>query len=559
MLYHTSQYVHRSADEGHSWEVISPDLSTNNPEHQGYAGGPITRDGTGVEIYGTVFAFEESPYTAGELWAGTDDGRLHVSRDNGGSWTEITPSGMPAGATINSIDISPHGEGRAFIAAYRYREADRTPYIYATDDHGASWRSLGGGIPSTHFVRVVREDPDRKGLLYAGTEYGIYVSLDDGASWESFQLNLPITPVTDIQVHNKDLVLATQGRSFWILDDLTPLHNAPEAATTEPVLVTPRTSTRLAGSGGFSLPGGRRATDAPKGVVFDYFLPGDHEGPVTITIKDSNGETVQEFSSEPPPGGSGIPEVFLILAEVFGIDIGGKPVGKSPGHNRFLWNMTYKAPRPPAMIFGFPSGAIALPGTYEATLTVGETSTTQSFEIVNDPRSDASMEDMRAQLEFLQDVEERIATVAEELTTLRSVRTQAQEAGGRVSEAIAAMGDDVDPEIKERAEQVKAAVESIVTNLTEVEGQLAQVKSRSFEDPLNYPGKLVAQLANLHAVVNGGNDAAPTAASVERLGDLDVELEAVYSRLDEILDSEVASLNVLVNGIELPAVVLDRD
>ena len=562
VLYHTSQYVHRSTDEGHSWEEISPDLTTNNPEHQGYAGGPITRDGTGVEVYGTIFAFEESPHTAGVLWAGTDDGRVHVSRDNGGGWTEITPSMMPAGATVNTIELSPHRDGKAYVAAYRYREGDRTPYAYVTEDFGASWREITNGIDDHHFVRVVREDPDREGLLYAGTEYGIYVSFDDGANWQSLQLNLPVTPVTDLQVHEQDLVLATQGRSFWILDNLTPLHQLTDEVRSASLwMADPRDPYRLNGSGGFSLPGGRRATDAPGGVQFDYYVPDGFEGELQMVIKDSAGNVVREFGSERPPGPARpIPEIFLILAETFGFDIGGKLLSKTPGHNRYLWDLSYEAPKlpPGAVIFGWLTGPTAVPGTYTAELTAGETTQTQTFEILPDPRGSASIEEMQAQLDFLQGVGERIQTMSEAVEDLRSVRKQAQDAGKRVAEvAGAAAAEGGEP--SEQARKVAETVESLVGKLSGIEQEFLQTKSRSFEDPLNYPGKMTAQLANLYTVVNSGNDAPPTAASVGRLADLDAELEEIYTRLDKIIEEEVANLNVLVNGIELPAVVLKGD
>jgi hypothetical protein len=204
-----------SKDHGQSWTVVSPDLTTNNVEQQDYAGGAITRDNTGVEVYNTVFAFEESPQTRGLLWSGSDDGRFHLSRDAGASWKEITPRDMPRGGTVNVIELSAHDPGRAFIAVYRYRENDFRPYIFRTNDYGASWSLLTdgkNGIPATSFTRAIREDPDRKGLLYAGTEFGLYVSFDDGAHWQRFQLNLPVTPVTDLRVHRKDLVVSTQAR-----------------------------------------------------------------------------------------------------------------------------------------------------------------------------------------------------------------------------------------------------------------------------------------------------------------------------------------------------------
>ena len=226
-LYHGSQRIHRTRDQGMTWETISPDLTTNTPAHQDYSGGPINHDITGVEIYNTVFSIVVSPHSQGVIWAGSDDGRLHVSRDNGDSWQEVTPNNMPALGTVNSIEESPHQAGRAYVAVQRYRMDDFAPYIFKTENYGRSWSLLtdgSNGIPADYPVRVVREDPDREGLMYAGTEFGVFVSFDGGSQWQPLQRNLPVTPVTDLRVQHKDLILSTQGRSFWILDDLTPLH-----------------------------------------------------------------------------------------------------------------------------------------------------------------------------------------------------------------------------------------------------------------------------------------------------------------------------------------------
>ena len=286
-----------------------------------------------------MFALEESPLTAGTLWAGTDDGRMHVSRDAGVSWIEITPPVLPNGATINSVDLSRTRDGRAVIAAYRYREADFRPYIFATDDFGASWRNLAdgtNGIPDNHFVRVVREDPDRDGLLYAGTEFGMYISFDDGAHWQSFQLNLPVTPVTDIQVHEQDLVLSTQGRSFWILDDLTPLHQLRDAALEDAItLHRPRDTFRIQ-AGGFAIADGFRAQDAPAGAFLAYTVTAEPEGDIQLEVLDAEGTAIQSFSSvQPPP--LPIPESFRILAEIFGIPLGQPRLDRSVGTHRVLW------------------------------------------------------------------------------------------------------------------------------------------------------------------------------------------------------------------------------
>lgn len=553
VLYHTSQVVHRSTNAGQTWAEISPDLTTDNPEHQDYAGGPISRDGTGVEVYGTIFAFEESPVTAGVLWSGSDDGRLHVSRDAGGNWTEVTPAGLPAGATINSIDPSRRDAGGAIIAAHKYREADQHPYVFATDDFGATWRSLASGdngIPADHFVRVVREDPDREGLLYAGTEFGMYVSFDDGAHWQSLQLNLPVTPVTDIQVHRQDLVLSTQGRSFWILDDVTPLHQlAGDVLTAPAALLAPRQAVRING-GGFGFSGGRRAQDAPAGVLFHYALGEVPEGDLQLEVTGPDGKVAQTFSSKPAPLPP-IPEAFLALAAAFGIDFGGNTLPARPGLNRFVWNLRYPAPTLPlgAVIFGFPQGHLGVPGTYTATLTVGDWSQSQEFTVVADPRGTASQADMQAQFEFLARVADDIKQVADKVAALRSARQQAQAVASKVAE----VSDDAGV-----VEQVGDAARAIADKLTVLEEEMLQTKSRSFEDPLNYPGKLTAQLANVQAVANGGADAPPTDGAVAFLGELEAQMHDIFTRLQAVFDEDVAALNEMVGGMQLPAVVIKR-
>src|SRR5690606_7596067 len=224
VLYACSQYVHRSTDEGHSWEVISPDLTRNDPEKLKPSGGPITRDNTGAEVYCTIFAFVESPHEAGVFWAGSDDGLVHISKDGGKTWTNVTPPDLPEWALISIIEPSPHDPATAYIAATRYKWDDTTPYLYKTNDYGQTWTRITNGIPAHEFTRVIREDPNRRGLLYAGTETGIYVSFDDGANWHRMGGNLPVVPIHDFVIKGVELVVATHGRSFWILDDLTPLH-----------------------------------------------------------------------------------------------------------------------------------------------------------------------------------------------------------------------------------------------------------------------------------------------------------------------------------------------
>jgi photosystem II stability/assembly factor-like uncharacterized protein len=559
IIYHTAQVVLRSRNGGQSWEEISPDLTTDNPEHQDYAGGPITRDGTGVEVYGTIFAFEESPYEAGVLWAGSDDGLLHVSRDNGGTWTNVTPEGLPAGATINSIDISAHDPARVFISAYRYREDDFRPYIFRTNDYGESWDSLtdgSNGIPEDRFTRIVREDPGRRGLLYAGTEFGIYVSFDDGAHWQSFQLNLPITPVTDLQIHQNDLVVATQGRSFWILDDLTPLHQLTDdvmAATAHLFEARPTyrvfSGGAMPGGGG----GGRSGQGPEAGALIHYSLGEDVEGTVSLEITDADGETIQTFTSDRPSGPDLGP--LASLAAMFGMDFGGGALPTQRGLHRFAWDLRYPAPTSPQgiVIFGMIQGPLASPGTYRATLTVGELSQTREFEVLPDPRVDATQADFDAQLDFLLEVGDAITELAGKLEQLRTVREQVKQVAARVGDA----GID-----EETARQIEEAADAMAEKLTAVEDDMVQTRSHSLEDPLNYPGRLYAQLANVQSLTNGGFgavDAPPTDGAVEFFAELQAQAAETYARLQEVIDTDLPAFNEMVGALDLPAVIVKNE
>ena len=559
VLYHMSNHVHRSRNGGQSWEVISPDLTTNNPEHQGYAGGPITHDGTGVEVYGTIFAFEESPYEAGVLWAGSDDGLIHVSRDDGATWTNVTPRGFPEGVTVNAIDISPHAPGRVFVAAYRYRRADLHPYIFRTDDYGASWTLLTdgtNGIPADHFTRVVREDPERRGLLYAGTEFGVYVSFDDGRHWQPLQRNLPVTPVTDIQVHEGDLVLSTQGRSFWILDDVTPLRTLTTDVTAEPAhLFPPRDAYRAFFGGGSpgAGPTGRRAQNPPDGVMLTYSLGRDEEGPVTLTITDARGDTAKVFSSEKTAG----PDLgaFAALAELFGMGGGGARLSTHRGMHRVAWELRYPAPTLPkgTVLFGTISPPPAPPGRYTATLEVGGVSMSRDFKVVADPRERLAQAEFERQFRFLQDLGEMIDGLADRTADLRSVRGQVESLAGLADDAGLAP-DDV--------ARVRSAADSLRGELTAVEEDVLQTKSHSFYDPLDYPGKLVSQLAYLYNVVAGGFggvvDAPPTDQAVARKEELRGEVRGVLTRLQTIFDRDLTSFNGLIRSLGMDPVVVKK-
>jgi len=367
IVYHASQYLHKTTDGGRTWETISPDLTAFEPDKQVISGEPITRDITGEEYYSTIYAVQESPLVPGVIWVGANDGPVHVTRDAGATWSDVTPKDMPKGGRVQTIEPSPHRPGKAYFAAYRYLLNDFEPYIYRTDDYGKTWRRLTtgrNGIPADYPTRVIREDPAREGLLYAGTEFGMFISFDDGENWQRFQLNLPVTPVTDIKLYRNDLVMSTMGRSFWIMDNVTPLHEISEDAALPPFhFFTPRDAYRMRyrSSGG----GGDRPEYPPPGVMFDYYLAeGFAAGAVTLRIRDIHGAIVGEFSG----GGRG------------GIE-------NSPGMHRFVWNMTYaSSPAQSGRRGGRGGGPLVVPGTYTAELTAAGSTVRKQFEIKIDPR-----------------------------------------------------------------------------------------------------------------------------------------------------------------------------
>jgi photosystem II stability/assembly factor-like uncharacterized protein len=519
ILYHASQVVHMSKDEGQSWSVISPDLTTNDPEHQDYAGGPITYDSSGVEVYNTVFAFEESPHTQGLMWAGTDDGRIHLSRNAGASWNEITPAAMPEGGTVNVIELSAHDAGRAFVAVYRYRENDFRPYIFRTNDYGTSWVLLTdgtNGVPDTHFVRAIREDPDRKGLLYAGTEFGMYVSFDDGGHWQPFQLNLPVTPITDLRVHRKDLVVATQGRSFWMLDDLSPLHQITDEVTTASAwLFVPREAYR-----GVSL----------GEATFTYYLADETDDVLKLEILDNSRKVLRTFVSGEDEGESEAPALPA-----------------KAGVNRFQWDLREEAPKIPEDVvhWGQAPGMPVVPGRFQVRLSRGDWTETRSFDVLADPRSSTTIAQLREQYDFGKRIASDIDALFGTLTNLRDVRSQSEEIAERMKKGGV---ENVD---------VSRAMKALNEKLVELEEETTQVKSKSSQDPINFPPRIDNQLTTLYGyVVNA--DYQPTAGAYQRFGDLKPELDALNSRFQEIVSSDLAELNRLVSGLALPPIVVSQ-
>ncbi len=541
-LYTAAQVLFRSLDEGYSWEQISPDLTRNDKSTMGPSGGPITKDNTAVEYYGTIFAALESPHQEGVFWTGSDDGLIHVSRDSGESWDNVTPPDLPEWTMINSIDAHPFEEGGLYVAATGYKQDDFRPYLYRTTDWGQSWTRIDSGIEADHFTRVVRADPDRPGLLYAGTERGVYVSFDDGASWRSLQLNLPVVPITDLAVKEQDLVAATQGRSYWILDDLTLLHQLDaETAAADVHLFEPRPAYRLSGVGGFFGPPPNTGQNPPNGVVFHYLLAEtpDKETEIKLEILEADGDEIMTFTRKPdeepeqsgPPRG---PNTSLLET--------------AAGLNRFVWNMRYTPmERFPGMILwnDSRSGPRAVPGTYKARLTVGDATQETDFNIVKDPRSSASQEDLQAQFDF-------VVSVRDKLTEIHTALGKAKDAKEQVTKLRKRI------EGREGMEDLLEAFKSMEESLTPIEEALYQTKNRSRQDPLNFPIRLNDKLSGVMGNASFG-DTRPTTQAYAVRDELFAQIDAELAKLESIWTETLPSLNQMVRDKEIPAIEVADD
>jgi hypothetical protein len=498
VLYYGSQYLHRTRDKGVTWEKISPDLTAHPDCCQGVSGEPITRDVTGEEFYSTLYAITESPLERGVIWTGANDGPFYLTRDNGRTWTNVTPKDLEPGGRVQYIEASPHRKGSAYYAVYRYLLGDYRPYIYETDDYGRTWKRLtdgSNGIDADTPTRVVREDPDREGLLYAGTEFGMYISFDNGIGWQPFQLNLPNVPITDIKLHHQDLIVATQGRAFWILDNVSSLHQlAASSSTTEVHLFKPRDGYRT------------RSAAGVLGPNIEYYLPAVPPGPVTIEILDAAGALVNSYNSDAAAGGgrggrgrgaaptaaeSDDPDA----APAFGRGRGGfvPRVTKTDGLNRFVWDVRHQA------------GILVPPGGYQARLKVGNVTQTQPFTVRIDPNVAAdgvTVADLKEQFEHNLRMRQLITDVNQVVARLRDAQAKVR----------GESGDDA-----------KAR-------------QLESIAAKLFTEPVRYgkPG-LQAHITYLAGMTNGvdqkiGRDA------IERYAALRKELDAVSAELERIIN-----------------------
>ena len=444
-IYYGSQFVHRTRDEGVTWEKISPDLTANDTKlRNAISGEPITRDMTGEEVYPTLYSIRESPVQRGVIWTGSNDGPFHVTRDNGVTWTNVTPKDLPPGGRVAMIEPSPRRAGTAYYAVYRYLLGDFAPYIYRTDDFGKTWTRLTtgtNGIPNDDPTRVVREDPDRPGLLYAGTEFGMFISFDDGAHWQSFELNLPVVPINDIKVFKKDLLVATQGRSFWIVDDLTPLHQVTAQVAAAPLtLFKPRDAYRMRyqGGGGFGRGRGASAPQYPTpGAMIDFYL-GQSGGAVTLDVLDENGKLVRSFSSEAAAAAEAVAGGGEDEEDTPRRARPAPRVPREQGLDRFTWDLTYPGPRDGA---GRASGngPTAVPGHYQVRLTANGVTQTQPLTVREDPRvakDGVTLADLRDQFDHNIRVRDLVSDVNRAVARARDAHTRLKDASGAAADTL---------------------------------------------------------------------------------------------------------------------------
>jgi photosystem II stability/assembly factor-like uncharacterized protein len=548
-LYHAAQHLLRSRDEGQTWEEASPDLSRNDKSKQGFSGGPIQHEITGVETYGTIFYVVESPHEAGTMWVGTDDGLVRLTRNNGATWENVTPKGLPEWIRINAIDVSPHDKATAYVAATMYQFDDYRPYLYKTSDYGKTWTRIVNGIPDKAFTRVVREDPGRRGLLFAGTESGLFVSFDDGANWAPFQRNLPVVPITDMIIKRDDLVIATQGRSFWILDDLTPLRQwKPEIATQGVHVFEPRVAHRLPGSVSERPDAGK---NRPNGLIVNYWLKEKPKADVPVTLEFLEGDTVLrtlssvEKKAEPnelaEPGDEGEDDDDKALEPVAGV-------------NRVVWDLRQTAPtlvRPRYTYGDFPPQGIRItPGKYRVRLTVGGGKSDSDpkvvrevpFEVQLNPALKVPAEDLKAQADFLHAVRGDLVTLNAAVLRIKDVKLQ-----------LAGLQKRADAIGKGAA--LKDAADALTMKLSAIADELYNPNLKTSQDSLNFLPKLDFQIAGVGGMSDTA-DTKPTAAAVARHKELQGQLKEILGRLDAVLSQDLGAFNKAVADAGIPPVVV---
>ena len=558
ILYVGGNHVLRSKDQGQSWESISPDLSRSNPETLKVTGGPIHHDSLGAENYATVFTLVESPHQAGLFWAGTDDGLIHLSKDGGKTWQDITPPDLPVPSLVSIIEPSPQEAAAVYVAATRYKLDDPQPYLYKTKDYGKTWQRINTGIPKNDFTRMIRADPDREGLLYAGTETGLYLSFDDGAHWQTFQLNLPVSPIYDLLIKDKNLIAATHGRSIWILDDLTPLHQlTPEALEAKAHLFAPKDTVRrtfnmfedaFSGATGRNYcvafteilthfieksPEGfaeKRFVDAgenpPNGLIVTYALKERPVQPLKLTFLQSDGQEIASFESKPAQESSSKEENSPTQKEA---EEEKKYAPAHPGMNRFIWDMRHASGvdlkgKDPSVEFKN-VGPFIVPGSYQVRLALDDFEQTQAFGVFQDPRTSASVEDFKAQHDLLMSIRDKRSQVNEAILQIQDVKGQIDGWLERVP-----------------AEGVQTRGKELKQQLSEIEEAFIVPGLKSFMQYVHHGSRLGAKLAELVPVVASG-DFKPTQGAEDVFAALTPLIDEQLARLTKVLEKDGGAFN----------------
>jgi photosystem II stability/assembly factor-like uncharacterized protein len=538
VIYTAAEVVFKSNDQGRTWAVISPDLTRNDRSKQESSGGPLTKDNTSVEFYDTVFTLAESPVQKDVIWAGTDDGLIQVTKDGGKSWNNVTPKGMPEWSLVSIIEASPHAAGTAYAAVDTHKLDDLKPYIYKTTDFGKSWTLITTGIPAGAYTHAVREDPKQKGLLYAGTETGIFISWDDGAHWQTLQLNLPQSPIHDLIVKNDDLVVATHGRSFWILDSIAPLRQLGSNTANEALLLfKPDAAYRYHWPEFFEhrQPVG---ASAPSGAVLYYYFKDKPKGPVSIDILDAGGKVLRNFSSEdkkkaetPPEWPDQEPPSEKIPAEA--------------GMNRFVWDLRldgpHELPGEPGAEFR-DRGPMLPPGKYQVRLSADGKTATAPIELIIDQRVKASPEDIQKSYDLALKVQDQISDIHDAVREIRETRTQLHVVGQRLN------GDA-------RFKQIATASDGLNKKMTPLEEQLLQVNAKSSESNLNFPVLIDERLHGLAGSIDGV-DAAPTRQQYEAFESLSTEARPLIAQWNQIKSSDLVALNDMMRKDSVPVIYI---
>ena len=530
LILHAGERIFETTDQGQHWEAISPDLTRNDKSKQQPSGGPITIDDTGTEYYDTVFAVAVSPLQKGLIWAGTDDGLVQLTRDGGKNWTNITPKQMPQWSRVDLIEASPHETGTAYVAVDNHQNDDDHPYIFKTTDFGKSWSKITSGIPENVFVRAVREDPKKKDLLFAGTETGVFVSYDGGNQWQSLQLNLPTTPVHDLVIHDNDLVLATHGRAFWVLDDITPLRQYSSSIAQQDVhLYTPATAFRVRMPHSWDKPM-NEGENPPNGAEI-YFNLKSMPKQASIEILDSKGELVRKVTSK----------------DVKDLDEPADPDDEKPkkemdlqaGMNRFVWDLRYQeVPRLPNYYLyeyqGGTKGPRVLPGEYQVRLTVDGKSYTAPLEVKLDPREHVSLADLEKQVTLTRQIQAELTRVYEAVNQIWDLRAQTHELQKHLASSEGG------------AKLVYTASQQLDQKVADVEDALVQMKISANEDSLRYPPGLDAKLSYLANYVEGDNDSVPTAVAYQEFDNLKKQSDQQLARWSGIVNTDLVNFENLM-------------